>query len=113
MRTALLTALCLVLGLGPIGRSVGQPPGPVPVGAACAGCPQDLRRVRDCLPRCGCPDDYCPNPLPCPCWPTYPPFYKCVPAGDGAPDRHGDHGTGRLTWWFVPTPRALAEALGR
>jgi hypothetical protein len=95
MRTAILTALCLVLGLVPVGRSVGQAPGPV--GAACAGCPPDLRRVHDCLPRCGCADDYCPNPLPCRCWPAYPPFYKCVPAGDSGPDRDVDHGTGRLT----------------
>jgi hypothetical protein len=28
-----------------------------------------------CFPRGGAPDDYCRKPLPCVCWPPYPPFY--------------------------------------
>ncbi len=28
-----------------------------------------------CFPRCGAPDDYCRKPLPCVCWPPYPPYY--------------------------------------
>jgi hypothetical protein len=32
-----------------------------------------------CFPRCGCPDDYCRKPLPCVCWPPYPPWYQCGP----------------------------------
>jgi hypothetical protein len=30
-----------------------------------------------CFPCAGCPDDYCRKPLPCLCWPAYPPFYVC------------------------------------
>jgi hypothetical protein len=66
--------------------------------------------VRGCFPRCGCPDDYCPIPYPRPCWPPYPPFYQCVPAGHCGPS-DGGQGTRRLTWWFLPTPQALREAL--
>jgi hypothetical protein len=65
--------------------------------------------VRACFPRCGCPDDYCPNPCPRPCWPPYPPFYQCVPAGHCGPS--DGRGTKGLTWWFFPTPQALREAL--
>jgi hypothetical protein len=28
-----------------------------------------------CFPHCGGPDDYCRKPLPCVCWPPYPPYY--------------------------------------
>lgn len=32
-----------------------------------------------CFPRCGAPDDYCRKPLPCVCWPPYPPYYIWAP----------------------------------
>ena len=40
-----------------------------------------------CFPRCGGPDDYCRKPLPCVCWPPYPPYFIWVPDGccPGAP----------------------------
>src|SRR5437764_10310404 len=39
---------------------------------------------RDCFPHGGCADDYCSLPYPRQCWPLYPAFYRCVPAGDCA-----------------------------
>jgi len=76
----------------------------------CAGT-SGLHWARDCFPRWGCPDDYCPNPYPRQCWPPYPTFYRCVSAGDcGAKDGCG-HANERLTWWFIPTPQALRDAL--
>jgi hypothetical protein len=33
---------------------------------------------KHCFPCCGGPDDYCRKPLPCVCWPPYPPYYKWV-----------------------------------
>jgi hypothetical protein len=79
----------------------------------CAQCygPTGLHWTLCCFPRCGCPDDYCPNPYPRQCWPPYPPFYKCVPAGDcGHPPCVGV-GNEKLTWWWIPTPQALRDAL--
>ncbi|SRR6266849_6736217 len=70
-----------------------------------------LHWSRDCFPHGGCPDDYCGNPYPRQCWPPYPAFYRCVPAGDCAGYECGKSGQGRLTWWFIPTPRALRDAL--
>jgi hypothetical protein len=64
-----------------------------------------------CFPRCGCPDDYCPHPYPRQCWPPYPSFYRCVPAGECCHPRCVGVGNEKLTWWFFPTPRALREAL--
>lgn len=38
-----------------------------------------------CFPCCGGADDYCRKPLPCVCWPPYPPYYiwgaeeRCYP----------------------------------
>jgi hypothetical protein len=86
-------------------------PGPVPCGtSACPGA-AGLHWTQECFPRCGCPDDYCPHPYPRQCWPPYATYYRCVPAGNCAatadPNRAGD----RLTWWFLPTPRALREAI--
>jgi hypothetical protein len=47
-----------------------------------------------CFPCCGAPDDYCRKPLPCVCWPPYPPYYIwgppeiCYPQGKcGQPAR--------------------------
>jgi hypothetical protein len=65
----------------------------------------------DCFPRWGCPDDYCPHPYPRQCWSPYPPFYRCVSAGQCAPAPGVGVRDEKLTWWFLPTPRALREAL--
>jgi hypothetical protein len=64
-----------------------------------------------CFPRHGCPDDYCPNPYPRQCWPPYPPFYRCVPAGDCTHPPCVGVGYEKLTWWWLPTLRALRDAL--
>jgi hypothetical protein len=64
-----------------------------------------------CFPRCGCADDYCPSPYPRQCWPPYPPFYQCVPAGACAHPACVGVGNEKLTWWWIPTPRAFREAL--
>jgi hypothetical protein len=74
-------------------------------GTNCGG----LHWSHDCFPRGGCPDDYCPNPFPRQCWPPYPVFYRCVPAGDcaGCRQRSDD-----LSWWFIPKPRTLRDAVG-
>jgi hypothetical protein len=113
----------LLLGmLGPLfiaGLALGQQPGPGPAcpgasactqtpccGSPCSG-PHGLNWTRSCFPCKSCPDDYCPNPYPRQCWPPYPPFYQCVPAGTCCRDTNKD----RLTWWFLPRPRSLREAL--
>jgi hypothetical protein len=70
-----------------------------------------LHRTRDCFPHNSCPDDYQPKPLPRLCWPTYPSYYRCVPAGDSSGPTCGSPGKDRLTWWFIPTPWALRDAL--
>src|SRR5215472_5738662 len=68
---------------------------------ASCGCLSGLHWTRVCFPRCGCPDDYCPNPYPRQCWMPYPPFYRCVPAGDCSRPRGDREGKDRLTWWFI------------
>jgi hypothetical protein len=75
-------------------------------GSDCGG----LHWTHECFPRSGCPDDYCPNPFPRQCWPPYPLFYRCVPAGDCADCR--DRSADDLSWWFIPKPRTLHEAIG-
>lgn len=74
----------------------------------CGSCGATSGGDRCCFPRNACPDDYCDKPFPRQCWPDYPPFYRCVPAGDCA-----GYGNGKenLTWWFIPKPQALREAL--
>ncbi len=112
MFTGLLGGL-LVCRLAP-----GQQPAPpaCPTGTPGQACgspgasPHGLRWTDCCFPRHGCPDDYCPHPYPRPCPLPYPPFYRCVPAGNCHPTYSGPH-TGGLAWWFVPTPRALREAI--
>jgi hypothetical protein len=32
-----------------------------------------------CFPCGGAPDDYCRKPLPCACWPAYPPYFTWGP----------------------------------
>jgi hypothetical protein len=67
--------------------------------------------ARCCFPRWGCPDDYCPNPYPRQYWPPYPAFYRCAPAGVCSHPPCVGVGNEKLTWWWIPTPRALREAL--
>src|SRR5262249_47154669 len=99
-----------------------QQPRPAPVrpcikcAAAPAGAPNSDEKTTfhwaaGCFPRCNCPDDYCPTPLPRQCSPTYPPFYRCVAAGCCYHPPVTGVGNERLTWWWIPTPRALREAL--
>jgi hypothetical protein len=90
------------------------PPPTCPAKPACespAGWLGSCKWTAGCFPRCGCPDDYCPNPYPRQCWPPYLPFYRCVPAGECAHPPCVGVGNEKLTWWFLPTPRALREAL--
>jgi hypothetical protein len=123
MRSAPPALLCLLSALAACGPGHGQEPGPLPAGSArisvdvpACGFHRDgskgLHWTRGCFPRCGCPDDYCPSPYPRQCWPPYPPFYQCVPAGNCAHPPCVGVGNEKLTWWFIPTPRALREALG-
>ena len=76
-----------------------------------AGEPPRGCQAGPCFPRSTCPDDYCPNPYPRQCRPPYPPFYRCVPAGECAHPPCVGVGNEKLTWWWIPTPRALHEAL--
>jgi hypothetical protein len=52
---------------------------------------------KHCFPRCGAPDDYCRKPLPCVCWPPYPPYYiwgppeACHPQGGCRPASKDAH----------------------
>jgi hypothetical protein len=64
-----------------------------------------------CFPRNNCPDDYQPKPLPHLCLPSYPAYYRCVPAGDGSGPTCGCPGKNRLPWWLIPTSRPLHESL--
>jgi hypothetical protein len=117
--SVVLGLVCVVAccGLGP-----GQEPGPAPAspcasctpcatGESCGGNTGCCRWTCSCFPRGGCPDDYCPHPLPRQCWPPYPPFYRCVPAGHCAHPPCVGVGNENLTWWWIPTPRALRDAL--
>jgi hypothetical protein len=113
----LVLAVAGALAASAPGLAQESPAGPVSAPATKpAPCPSDGGRgcghwTRACFPRCGCPDDYCPNPLPRQCWPPYPPFYQCVPAGDFVHPPCVGVGNEKLTWWWIPTPRALREAL--
>jgi hypothetical protein len=115
MRNTLLLYLPLagVLIMAP--RGLGQQPASCSDSdAPAARAPGALLRcfswTLGCFPRCGCGDDYCPHPYPRQCWPTYPAFYRCVPAGDCVHPPCAGVGNEKLTWWWVPTPRALREA---
>jgi hypothetical protein len=111
MRAASPVVLYLlnVLVFGPSG--LAQEATPAPAGGSCCSSAKGLVWQLNCFPRCGCPDDYCPNPYPRQCWPPYPPFYRCVPAGECSHPPCVGVGNEKLTWWFLPTPRALREAL--
>jgi hypothetical protein len=115
MKSPLAALLCLLGAVAVWAPSWAQEAAPAPASSItpcpAAAEPYGCHWTRDCFPRHGCPDDYCPNPFPRQCWPPYPPFYQCVPAGDCAAAGHCGPGKVRLTWWFLPTPRALCEAL--
>ncbi len=48
-----------------------------------------------CFPRCGGPDEYCRKPLPCVCWPPYPPYYIWGPPEVCPPRARKDDEPGR------------------
>jgi hypothetical protein len=122
MKPAFLAPLCALGALVACTRGHAQEPkrppdSSVDIYAAapactstCTGC-NCFHWALGCFPRCGCPDDYTANPYPRQCWPPYPPFYKCVPAGDCGPAGGCTVGKDKLTWWFIPTPRAFRAAL--
>jgi hypothetical protein len=119
MKTASALLLFLLIALARTDTGLGQEPwkGPTPAGDQAPPCmapgcrPSGLHWTISCFPRCGCADDYCPHPCPPPCHPPYPPFYRCVPAGGCTSPACGGHASNNLSWWFLPTPRALREAL--
>jgi hypothetical protein len=94
--TAVLACLLGAFVAGESGRA-GEPP---------CGC-----QAETCFPRSTCLDDYCPSPYPRQCWPPYPAFYQCVPAGVCSHPPCVGVGNEKLTWWWIPTLRALREAL--
>jgi hypothetical protein len=105
MKRAAATMLGLVSALLTAAPAPAQGPAPgpacaAPTAAGAPGCgssggaPHGLCWTAGCFPRQGWPDDYCPTPCPRPCWPPYPPFYRCVPAGDCAPPACGGNGGG-------------------
>jgi hypothetical protein len=115
-------ALGLVCVLACWAAARGQEPGPATTspravcgacatGESCGSGPGCCGWVRTCFPRRGCCDDYCPNPYPRQCWLPYPPFYRCVPAGECVHPSCVGVGNEKLTWWWIPTPRALRDAL--
>jgi len=99
------------------GGPVPDPP-PVPAGAAVPVAPTGglggglagHHWTQACFPRCGGPDDYRANPYPRQCWGPYPDFYRYVPAGIPLLDQCETR-RDRRTWWFLPTPAALRDAL--
>jgi hypothetical protein len=116
MRSTLVLTLALFGALAFTPRGFGQESASCPdCGARAARPPGAWSRcfswASRCFPRCGCPDDYCPHPFPRQCWPPYPPYYSCMPAGDGVHPPCLGVGNEKLTWWWLPTPRALRDAL--
>src|SRR5262245_4402137 len=114
MKTVSSALLCLASALvacaqGPDQGPRREPASPAIIsneGPACGLLPPGSKScgwTTSCFPRCNCPDDYCPNPLPRQCWPPYPPFYKCVPAGACTHPPCVGVGNEKLTWWWVPT----------
>ena len=117
-RLVSLSLLSALIAAAPgVGQELGSgpaaPPGPVPVTPAPYLASRGCGWTFGCFPRRGCPDDYCPHLYPRQCWPPYPPFYRCAPASDCAAGTGCDRAADRLTWWFIPTPRALREAVWR
>jgi hypothetical protein len=105
--------LSLVGALIVCAPALGQPAaeGPAPACPAQNCGRSGLSWTFGCFPRCGCPDDYRVHPYPRQCWPPYLPFYRCVPASDCAAASDCGRQQDRLTWWFIPTPQALRDAV--
>ncbi len=83
---------------------------------ALTGGPSDCRPHSDacldsCFPANCCCDDYNPRPYPRSCFPAYPPWYQCVPAGDVSCCPKVCTTKDKRSWWFIPTCHALREAL--
>jgi len=122
MKIGFPVQFCLLVALIACPSGRGQEAARVPVSSAttctdvpaCAspcGGANCFRWTLGLFPRRGCPDDYCAKPYPRQCWPAYLPFYRCVPAGDCVSPSCGGPEKEKLTWWFLPTPQALREAL--
>jgi hypothetical protein len=102
--------------------AVGEEPALVPASSLALPCdgltggPCDFRPKSDaymasCFPANCCCDDYDPHPLPRSCFPAYPPWYQCVPAGDVTCCAKACQNNDQRSWWFIPTWRTLQEAL--
>jgi hypothetical protein len=102
--------IALTIGAATVAALPGSAQEPQPQTACPRVAAKSWTWVQDCFPRCGCPDDYCPRPLPRQCWPPYPCYYQCVPAGDGRPVRCESKKDG-WSLWFLPTPRTLRDAV--
>jgi hypothetical protein len=124
MKTALHVYSCLVIFAAICAQGRGEEPRQVPISPGTCGpdapacvtpCARSggLHWTRCCFPRGGCPDDYCANPYPRQCWLHYPSFYKCVPAGGRTSADCYDTAKENQSWWWVPTPRALRDAIWR
>jgi hypothetical protein len=61
--------------------------------------------------RPGCADDNGLMPYLNKRWPAPAQLYQSEPAGNYARSPNAIHDSGRLTWWFLPTPRAFREAI--
>src|SRR5271170_3523471 len=110
----LVSAVVLVASTA---SAFGQEPSPLLDPTACPKRGADAcgvsgwKRSAACFPRCGCPDDYCPSPLPRQCWTAYPYFYQCVPAGSRCPKPKCETKKDGWAVWFLPTPRTLKDAI--
>lgn len=102
--------------------AVAQEPAHVPASSSALLCdampggPSDCRSkstacMAYCFPASCCCDDYTPHPFPRSCFPAYPSWYRCVPAGDVESCPNACPNKGRRSWWFIPTRHALRETL--
>ena len=117
MRNALVLSIALTGALAVTPWGLGQE------ATSCAYCPAHAARppaawshclswtLRLIFRACGCPDDYCPHPFPRQYGHPTPAFYRCVPAGECDHPPCVGVGNEQLTWWWLPTPRALRDAL--
>ncbi|QDS90840.1 hypothetical protein EC9_50580 [Rosistilla ulvae] len=122
MTKALVCLLGFLTAWGVGNLAVAQQPPHAPVDShtlpcdSLAGTACDCRTNGDacsgnCFPPNCCCDDYTPRPYPRSCFPAYPSWYKCVPAGDVACCPQACEPEKKRTWWFLPTCHALKEAL--
>ncbi len=121
--TKVLVCLLGLLAVGKFGNSaVAQESTHAPANSSALPCDAHASAARDCrsesdackgncFPASCCCDDYNPRPFPHTCFPTYPPWYKCVPAGDVTCCPQAYTKKVKRSWWFIPTCNALKEAL--